>query len=153
MYFSCLEAVQNASKHSGAARITIDIRGRFGADGTGEIELTVTDDGRGFDATRRTGNGLLNISRPDRMRPGQRFDHLGPRARHHGPARIPTTANPAELGVGTAGRWTINRRTPLGWRSPDPRGLTCASWAGCCSPRPACMFALQGLFLAASNFS
>ena len=29
VYFSCLEAVQNACKHSGATRITIDIRGRF----------------------------------------------------------------------------------------------------------------------------
>ena len=28
VYFSCLEAVQNATKHSGATRITIDIRGR-----------------------------------------------------------------------------------------------------------------------------
>ena len=61
VYFSCLEAVQNASKHSGGTRITIDILGRFGADGTGMIELTVADDGRGFDTTRRTGNGLLNI--------------------------------------------------------------------------------------------
>ena len=62
MYFSCLEAVQNACKHSGATRITIDIRGRFRADGTGNIALAVTDDGRGFDTARRSGNGLLNIS-------------------------------------------------------------------------------------------
>lgn len=61
VYFSCLEAVQNATKHSGATHITILIRGRFAADGTGEVELTVTDDGQGFDTTRRTGNGLLNI--------------------------------------------------------------------------------------------
>jgi signal transduction histidine kinase len=62
VYFSCLEAVQNACKHSAATRIDIDIVGRFGVDGTGVIELTITDDGRGFDTTRRTGNGLLNIS-------------------------------------------------------------------------------------------
>jgi signal transduction histidine kinase len=61
VYFSCLEAVQNASKHSQATLITIDIRGRFGDDGSGEIGLTVTDDGRGFDTARRTGNGLINI--------------------------------------------------------------------------------------------
>jgi len=61
VYFSCLEAVQNASKHSHAALITIEIRGRFGDDGTGEIEFRVTDDGDGFDRALRTGNGLLNI--------------------------------------------------------------------------------------------
>ena len=62
VYFSCLEAVQNACKHSGATRISIDIRGTFRADGTGDIALAVTDDGRGFDTTGRTGNGLLNIT-------------------------------------------------------------------------------------------
>ena len=62
VYFSALEAVQNACKHSGATRITIDVQGRFHPDGTGEIVMNVTDDGRGFDTTRRTGNGLLNIS-------------------------------------------------------------------------------------------
>ena len=61
VYFSCLEAVQNATKHSGATRITIDIRGRFGDHGTGRIELTVTDDGRGFDISRPSGGGLANI--------------------------------------------------------------------------------------------
>jgi signal transduction histidine kinase len=61
VYFSCLEAVQNASKHSHAQRITIHIRGRFDDDGTGEIGMTVTDDGDGFDPALRTGNGLLNI--------------------------------------------------------------------------------------------
>jgi signal transduction histidine kinase len=61
VYFSCLEAVQNASKHSHAARISIEIRGRFGADGSGEIAISVIDDGDGFDPALRTGNGLLNI--------------------------------------------------------------------------------------------
>ena len=61
VYFSCLEAVQNAGKHAGAAAVTIEIDGRFGADGTGEIDVTVADDGRGFDVAERTGSGLLNI--------------------------------------------------------------------------------------------
>ena len=63
VYFTCLEAVQNACKHSGATCITIDIRGRFGGGNgpPGEIELTVVDDGRGFDTSARTGNGLSNI--------------------------------------------------------------------------------------------
>jgi signal transduction histidine kinase len=61
VYFCCLEAVQNATKHSGAARIEIDICGRFDTSGTGHIDLTVTDDGRGFDVDCPTGNGLANI--------------------------------------------------------------------------------------------
>ena len=61
VYFCSLEAVQNATKHSAAAQIEIDICGRFDAAGVGRIELTVTDDGRGFDVDRPTGNGLANI--------------------------------------------------------------------------------------------
>lgn len=58
VYFCALEAVQNATKHSAATRITIDIRRR---NGTGPIELTVTDDGRGFTLDRPTTGGLANI--------------------------------------------------------------------------------------------
>lgn len=61
VYFSCLEAVQNAGKHSGAAAVRIEIDGRFGPGGAGEIDVTVADDGRGFDVDERTGSGLLNI--------------------------------------------------------------------------------------------
>jgi signal transduction histidine kinase len=61
VYFTCLEAVQNATKHSKASQITIDIRMR--TDGSFDrIELIVADDGQGFDITRRTGNGLFNIT-------------------------------------------------------------------------------------------
>jgi signal transduction histidine kinase len=55
VYFCCLEAVQNASKHSAATAITIDLQGR--ADG---IAFTVADDGRGFVPERSTG-GLANM--------------------------------------------------------------------------------------------
>jgi signal transduction histidine kinase len=61
VYFSCLEAVQNATKHSHATRITITIRGRAGDPGPGQIDLAVADNGDGFDPARRTGSGLLNI--------------------------------------------------------------------------------------------
>ena len=102
VYFSALEAVQNACKHSGATRITIDIRGRFHADGTGQIELTVTDDGRGFDTTRPSGNGLLNIS--DRIECVQGSISItsalgnGTTIR----ARIPTAENTPEMTPGPA---------------------------------------------------
>ncbi len=58
MYFCALEAVQNATKHSGASRITIDIRN---PSGSGLIELTVTDDGGGFALDRPSVGGLANI--------------------------------------------------------------------------------------------
>ncbi|MGS0687867.1 ATP-binding protein [Nakamurella sp. GG22] len=56
VYFCCLEAVQNATKHSGARHIAIDI-----ANGQGVLELTITDDGHGFDALRAPAGGLANI--------------------------------------------------------------------------------------------
>ncbi|MET0864948.1 MAG: ATP-binding protein, partial [Nakamurella sp.] len=59
VYFTALEAVQNATKHSGGSRISIDLRVTGGG---GAIELTVADDGTGFDSTTRSGNGLFNIT-------------------------------------------------------------------------------------------
>jgi signal transduction histidine kinase len=61
VYFTCLEAVQNATKHSKASEITIDIRLCDAADGS-LIELVVSDNGIGFDTVRRSGNGLSNIN-------------------------------------------------------------------------------------------
>ena len=105
VYFSCLEAVQNACKHSAATRICIDIRGRFGGGSPGEIELTVTDDGRGFDTTARTGNGLSNI--------GDRIDAPG------------GVSIASSVGNGTANPGNRHRcAAPSGrtsHRRPDPR--------------------------------
>jgi two-component system, NarL family, sensor kinase len=57
VYFSCLEAVQNAVRHSGAARIEVQLAG----DGAG-LTFTVRDDGAGFDPeVVVTGAGLVNI--------------------------------------------------------------------------------------------
>jgi signal transduction histidine kinase len=57
LYFCCMEAVQNATKHSGADRITVRMekaRGRW--------RLTVRDDGSGFDpAVVGEGAGLANM--------------------------------------------------------------------------------------------
>jgi len=59
LYFCCMEAVQNAAKHSGAStvsvRVTTDVHG---------WRLTVADDGVGFDQTRagaNSGAGLANM--------------------------------------------------------------------------------------------
>jgi signal transduction histidine kinase len=56
-YFCCLEAVQNAVKHSGATAIRVELRGE-----PEHLALTVEDDGVGFDpATAVLGAGLANI--------------------------------------------------------------------------------------------
>jgi signal transduction histidine kinase len=60
LYFCCMEAVQNAAKHSGASWVTV----RLSQD-EGRWRLEITDDGSGFDAprvlARGTGAGLLNM--------------------------------------------------------------------------------------------
>jgi signal transduction histidine kinase len=56
-YFCCLEAVQNAAKHSGAATIRVEIR-----DQAGSLECVVEDDGAGYDVrTTAAGTGLTNM--------------------------------------------------------------------------------------------
>jgi signal transduction histidine kinase len=59
LYFCCMEAVQNAGKHSGAG--TVSVRADEESD---RWRLTVTDDGTGFDQTHASaasGVGLANM--------------------------------------------------------------------------------------------
>ena len=58
LYFCCMEAVQNAAKHSGASTVTVRL-----SDDAGTWRLVVTDDGAGFDQTgaQSTGAGLANM--------------------------------------------------------------------------------------------
>ncbi len=56
-YFCCLEALQNAAKHSGAGSVRVELVG-----GPGSLSLTVSDDGTGFDpSSAPTGRGLVNL--------------------------------------------------------------------------------------------
>lgn len=59
VYFCCLEALQNASKHAGEdARAVISL-----VEHGGRLMFTVTDDGRGFDAARTSSShGLRNMN-------------------------------------------------------------------------------------------
>ena len=60
LYFCCMEAVQNAAKHSGATRVTVRLRHLVGG-----WRLDVVDDGSGFDqglaSGREAGAGLMNM--------------------------------------------------------------------------------------------
>jgi signal transduction histidine kinase len=57
-YFCCLEAVQNAAKHSGAARIRLALR----TEDDGSLVFAIVDDGAGFDPrTNQRGSGLENM--------------------------------------------------------------------------------------------
>jgi len=55
-YFACIEAVQNALRHSGSSRITVDVECE-----PSTLRLTVTDDGCGFDTDLTAGSGLEGI--------------------------------------------------------------------------------------------
>jgi signal transduction histidine kinase len=58
VYFCVLEALQNAAKHAGAARVTVTIRAAGDT-----LEFSVTDDGPGFDPARtRHGSGLQGMT-------------------------------------------------------------------------------------------
>jgi signal transduction histidine kinase len=67
VYFSCLEALQNVAKYSGASRAVIRL-----AQVDGELSFEVEDDGTGFDpSTTRYGTGLQGMA--------DRLDALGGR--------------------------------------------------------------------------
>ncbi|HEV8491207.1 MAG TPA: ATP-binding protein, partial [Candidatus Angelobacter sp.] len=58
------EAVHNASKHSGAGRVEVQLR-----EDPGEIHLVISDSGRGFDSeTAMQGRGLGLVSMRERVR-------------------------------------------------------------------------------------
>jgi signal transduction histidine kinase len=63
VYFCCLEAIQNAVRHAGAARIRVRLWEPEGC-----LRASVRDDGTGFDPSRdHAGTGLRNLR--ERLRP------------------------------------------------------------------------------------
>ncbi|HEY6525508.1 MAG TPA: ATP-binding protein [Solirubrobacteraceae bacterium] len=55
VYFCAVEALQNATKHAGSdARVTVTL-----AESDGDLSVSVRDDGRGFDPSRRRGGSGL----------------------------------------------------------------------------------------------
>jgi signal transduction histidine kinase len=57
LYFFAREALQNTAKHAPDARVKVEVRLESGC-----LELTVTDDGPGFEATAGTGVGIQNMA-------------------------------------------------------------------------------------------
>jgi len=58
IYFSCLEALQNAAKHAPDATVQLRLRSESGG-----LLFSVTDDGPGFDpAVARGGHGFVNMA-------------------------------------------------------------------------------------------
>jgi signal transduction histidine kinase len=93
LYFCCMEAVQNAVKHSQASAVTVTV-----GTSDGSVRLTVADDGEGFDlSTAEPGAGLTNMR--------DRIDAAG------GQLRLTSTP-----GGGTR----VDVQVPLG-RVPEPR--------------------------------
>ena len=57
VYFTCLEALQNASKHAPGSRVLLRL-----VEGGGDLSFSVADDGDGFDPDRcSSGSGLANM--------------------------------------------------------------------------------------------
>ncbi len=56
LYFCCLEAVQNATKHSEAGHVAVELMRMAGT-----VRLSVVDDGIGFATDSAAGTGLVNM--------------------------------------------------------------------------------------------
>ena len=62
LYFCCMEAVQNAAKHSGARTVAVRL-----SEERGKVCLVVTDDGAGFDPAGVHGGGAGLANMRDRL--------------------------------------------------------------------------------------
>jgi signal transduction histidine kinase len=83
VYFVCLEALQNVTKHARASRVEISLRSL-----DHELSFEVTDDGAGFDPAKDArGSGLRNMA--------DRIEGMG------GRIEIRSTANHGTTVMGT----------------------------------------------------
>jgi signal transduction histidine kinase len=68
IYFCCVEALQNASKHAGeGAVVRVTIGREAGADGRFVVTFSVADDGVGFDPAGSAGRGHGFVNMGDRL--------------------------------------------------------------------------------------
>ncbi len=79
VYFCCLEAIQNADRHSGGTLITVRATDEDGPDGG--LRFSITDDGRGFDpGSSRSAHGLTGMRDRIRAAGGELSVHSSPGA-------------------------------------------------------------------------
>ena len=120
-YFCCMEAIQNAAKHSGASRVTVLLR----QDG-GRWRLDVTDDGAGFDQASALadacGRRPDEHAGPPRRRRRERDDRLVGGVRYDGQRRRSRCA-PGALRCARAspGPSSPSRRSRSSWTRSSPR--------------------------------
>ena len=103
IYFSCLEALQNAAKHAGDATVELRLWTESGG-----LLFSVTDDGPGFDPAVG----------PPRSRLRQ---HGGPARRHRRDRALglPAGARRRDQRVGPAGRLGRAGRVTAGTKAPE----------------------------------
>jgi signal transduction histidine kinase len=95
-YFCCLEAVQNATKHSGATRVRVSLDGRGDT-----LGFLVEDDGVGFDPdTTPVGTGLANLRDRVESAGGTLTTGTAPGGGTRIRARIPVEAVPDPVPAG-----------------------------------------------------
>jgi len=98
VYFCCLEAVQNATKHAGErARITIRLH-----TAAGQLGFEVSDDGVGFDVAAGGGRGVRHLADRAEALGGQCVVTSAPGRGTVVRGRVPLGAPPAPDGAGRA---------------------------------------------------
>ena len=91
-YFCCLEALQNAAKHSGARGIRVELRGDGGC-----LTLVVEDDGFGFDPRAVSpGAGMTNMPERIESAGGTLIIESAPARGTRVEARLPTVDVPVQ---------------------------------------------------------
>jgi signal transduction histidine kinase len=93
VYFCCLEAMQNAAKHSGAHTVTVSLT----VEGE-HLRLTVTDDGTGMTRSSGAGAGLSNMSDRIEAVGGRLTYRSGPGTGLSVTAVVPALRVPAQRG-------------------------------------------------------
>jgi signal transduction histidine kinase len=114
-YRIAAEAVTNAVRHAGAGRVRVT----FGA-GQATLQVTVSDDGTGFDAAAAPGTGLASITERAEEIGGTCTMDTGPRGTTVS-ATLPTVSATFPISPETATGTTVSATFPI-----SPRPAVCA---------------------------
>ena len=116
IYFSCLEALQNAAKHAGDATVELRLWTESGG-----LLFSVTDNGPGFDpAVARRGHGFVNMA-----------DRLGAIG---GTVRWDSRPGHGAASTGRS-RWSARAGGQGHSRAKAPESRSCHSWRSASAPK------------------